>query len=262
MSIKLFIVQNKQGKTRFEKWWIDWNDSESVTDANADYQTTTSTSTNDLKNHWKTQIYKHISLADYSLGGISNHAHFKKKQKNSNFISIELPTVSSASTSTHPHKSNFMRLKLVYKRYAALYFILGVEDLDYSEPSTISNSQNHQQVCVTPPQPNPLALLELIHWVVELIDSYFPENNVCELDLVFNFWKINQLLDEVFMSGGWWQIGSGGSAVGSKKYSMAMNNLPSPVTKSGYLSQAQLSNFPEQAQIVKRVRWLMNDDNE
>ena len=35
---------------------------------------------------------------------------------------------------------------------------------------------------------NELAYLEAIHFFVEVLDSFF--GNVCELDLVFNFYKV------------------------------------------------------------------------
>jgi AP-2 complex subunit sigma-1 len=46
---------------------------------------------------------------------------------------------------------------------------------------------------------NELAALELIHLFVEALDAYF--GNVCELDLVFNFAKVYQMLDEVVVGG-------------------------------------------------------------
>lgn len=36
---------------------------------------------------------------------------------------------------------------------------------------------------------NELAYLEAIHFFVEVLDSFF--GNVCELDLVFNFYKVS-----------------------------------------------------------------------
>jgi len=39
---------------------------------------------------------------------------------------------------------------------------------------------------------NELAYLEAIHFFVEVLDAFF--GNVCELDLVFNFYKVNFLL--------------------------------------------------------------------
>ena len=39
---------------------------------------------------------------------------------------------------------------------------------------------------------NELAYLEAIHFFVEVLDSFF--GNVCELDLVFNFYKVRMTL--------------------------------------------------------------------
>lgn len=66
--------------------------------------------------------------------------------------------------------------QLVYRRYAGLYFCVCVELTD-----------------------NELVALELIHLIVETLDAYF--GNVCELDLVFNFMKVYQVLDEVIVGG-------------------------------------------------------------
>lgn len=59
----------------------------------------------------------------------------------------------------------YQNYKLIYRRYAGLYFSLGVDVTD-----------------------NELAYLESIHLFVELLDEYF--RNVCELDIVFNFNKV------------------------------------------------------------------------
>lgn len=67
-------------------------------------------------------------------------------------------------------------VKLVYRKYASLYFCLAV-DRDANE----------------------LATLEMIQHYVEILDKYF--GNVCELDLVFNFHKAHYVLDEVFIAG-------------------------------------------------------------
>jgi AP-2 complex subunit sigma-1 len=60
--------------------------------------------------------------------------------------------------------SNFIEYrnyKVIYKRYAGLYFSFCVDIKD-----------------------NELGYLESIHFFVEILDAYFK--NVCELDLVFN----------------------------------------------------------------------------
>ncbi|KAA8595879.1 hypothetical protein FQN60_011170 [Etheostoma spectabile] len=67
-------------------------------------------------------------------------------------------------------------LKIVYKRYASLYFCCAVEDQD-----------------------NELITLEIIHRYVELLDKYF--GSVCELDIIFNFEKAYFILDEFLLGG-------------------------------------------------------------
>ncbi|XP_026130742.1 AP-1 complex subunit sigma-2-like [Carassius auratus] len=67
-------------------------------------------------------------------------------------------------------------LKIVYKRYASLYFCCAVED-----------------------QENELITLEIIHRYVELLDKYF--GSVCELDIIFNFEKAYYILDEFILGG-------------------------------------------------------------
>ena len=59
----------------------------------------------------------------------------------------------------------FRNYKIVYRRYAGLFFCLCVDAND-----------------------NELACLEAIHFFVEVLDAFF--GNVCELDLVFNFYKV------------------------------------------------------------------------
>lgn len=66
--------------------------------------------------------------------------------------------------------------KLIYKRYASLYFVACVDPTD-----------------------NELITMEMVHLYVETLDKYF--GNVCELDLIFNFHKAYFILDEVFLNG-------------------------------------------------------------
>ncbi|KAG1068033.1 hypothetical protein G6F42_026428 [Rhizopus arrhizus] len=77
------------------------------------------------------------------------------------------------------HQSNFVEFrnyKIVYRRYAGLFFCVCVDAND-----------------------NELSYLEAIHFFVEVLDAFF--GNVCELDLVFNFYKVYAILDEVFLAG-------------------------------------------------------------
>jgi hypothetical protein len=65
---------------------------------------------------------------------------------------------------------------VIYRRYAGLFFSLCIDVND-----------------------NELVHLESIHLFVELLDQYF--GNVCELDLVFNFHKVYQMVDEFYLAG-------------------------------------------------------------
>mmetsp|Transcript_9460 Transcript_9460/g.13092 ORF Transcript_9460/g.13092 Transcript_9460/m.13092 type:complete len:151 (+) Transcript_9460:89-541(+) len=67
--------------------------------------------------------------------------------------------------------------KVIYRRYASLFFIVGVEQ----------DSENE------------LGILEFIHALVETLDKYFE--SVCELDIMFNLEKAHFILDEMVMNG-------------------------------------------------------------
>ncbi|XP_064394219.1 AP-1 complex subunit sigma-2-like isoform X2 [Halichondria panicea] len=66
--------------------------------------------------------------------------------------------------------------KIVYKRYASLYFCCAIDADD-----------------------NELIVLEILHRYVELLDKYF--GSVCELDIIFNFEKAYFMLDELLVGG-------------------------------------------------------------
>jgi AP-1 complex subunit sigma 1/2 len=66
--------------------------------------------------------------------------------------------------------------KIVYRRYASLFFIAGCDSTD-----------------------NELIGLEVVHRYVEQMDKYY--GNVCELDIIFNFQKAYFILDELLLAG-------------------------------------------------------------
>ena len=66
--------------------------------------------------------------------------------------------------------------KVIYRRYASLFFIVGVDE--------------HE---------NELAIHEFIHCVVETLDRHF--GNVCELDIMFHLEKAHYILEEMVMNG-------------------------------------------------------------
>ena len=78
-----------------------------------------------------------------------------------------------------PKMCNFLEwknLRVVYKRYASLFFAFAIDQDD-----------------------NELITLEIIHRYVEVLDKYF--GSVCELDIIFNFEKAYFILDELLMAG-------------------------------------------------------------
>lgn len=87
--------------------------------------------------------------------------------------------LSAQVLSRPPKMCNFIEWqdkKVIYKRYASLYFVACVDKDD-----------------------NELIILEQIHLFVEVLDRYF--GNVCELDIIFNFHKAYHILDELFIGG-------------------------------------------------------------
>ena len=120
--IRFLLVQNRQGKTRISRWYVNYEEKE-----------------------------KQKLLLDIHRAITSRDSRF------TNFI-------------------EFLNYKIVYKRFAGLFFLFCI---DYSD--------------------NELSHLELIQLVVEVLDQYF--GNVCELDLIFNFHKVYAVLDEIIMGG-------------------------------------------------------------
>ena len=78
--------------------------------------------------------------------------------------------------------------KLIFKRYASLFFIT-CADADDNELLTLEIVVDNLE----------LLTLEIIHHYVEILDRYF--GNVCELDLIFNFHKAQYILDELLIAG-------------------------------------------------------------
>ena len=115
-------MQNKQGRTRLDKWYITIDEEEKIKIEN--------------------EIYRTIILRDIKESSIIEYKNYK----------------------------------IVYKKYASLYFIMGI---DYND--------------------NELASLELIHLFVEIMDKFF--GSVCELDVVYNFYKAYTILDEIIIGG-------------------------------------------------------------
>ena len=74
----------------------------------------------------------------------------------------------------------YRQYKIIYRRYASLYFIVGIDNNDDNMDNEVS-------------------YLEFIHSLVETLDKYFE--NVCELDIMFNIEKAHFILDEMVANG-------------------------------------------------------------
>ncbi|EXJ57637.1 AP-2 complex subunit sigma [Cladophialophora yegresii CBS 114405] len=144
MVLSFILVQNRQGKTRLAKWYAPYTDEEKV--------------------KLKGEVHRLIAPRDQKYQ--SNFVEFRSAPSSSTSTSHSQPLV----------RQNLSSTKIVYRRYAGLFFCVCVDAND-----------------------NELAYLEAIHFFVEVLDQFF--GNVCELDLVFNFYKVYAILDEVFLAG-------------------------------------------------------------
>lgn len=89
------------------------------------------------------------------------------------------PLISPTSLCNHDNDTDTVHSsdsKVVYRRYASLFFIAGCASTD-----------------------NELITLEIVHRYVEQMDKYY--GNVCELDIIFNFQKAYFILDELLLAG-------------------------------------------------------------
>jgi hypothetical protein len=110
-----------------------------------------------------------VEQRDSSRGPLNSHAYQEadgSRKAQSSFRSVE------HSDTMEPMRACFSRPqfrthKVIYRRYAGLFFSMCVDVTD-----------------------NELAYLESIHLFVEILDHFF--SNVCELDLVFNFHKVRR----------------------------------------------------------------------
>eukprot|EP00555_Chaetoceros_dichaeta_P000364 CAMPEP_0198278770 /NCGR_PEP_ID=MMETSP1447-20131203/66555_1 /TAXON_ID=420782 /ORGANISM="Chaetoceros dichaeta, Strain CCMP1751" /LENGTH=151 /DNA_ID=CAMNT_0043973873 /DNA_START=125 /DNA_END=580 /DNA_ORIENTATION=+ len=118
----------------------------------------------------KTRLSKWYVPAPVPTSG-SNSGEAKKIR-----IEAEVHRLVTARDKKYTNFIEYNNYKLIYRRYAGLFFTIAVDLSD-----------------------NELSYLETIHLFVELLDSYF--SNVCELDIVFNFNKVYSILDEYMLAG-------------------------------------------------------------
>lgn len=151
--IRFFLLQNRQGRTRLSKWYVPpptgGNAGSPLSPANGNQ----------------------ILSANYSAGNNNNQTEAEKAR-----IEAEVHRLVTSRDKKYTNFIEYNNYKLIYRRYAGLFFTIAVDVQD-----------------------NELSYLESIHLFVELLDSYFA--NVCELDIVFNFNKVYMILDEYMLAG-------------------------------------------------------------
>ncbi|KAL8723961.1 MAG: hypothetical protein Q9181_007055 [Wetmoreana brouardii] len=124
--------------------------------------------------------------------------------------------VSQLVLSRRTRMCNFLEYKdtkVVYRRYASLFFIAGCSSTD-----------------------NELITLEIVHRYVEQMDKYY--GNVCELDIIFNFQKAYFILDELLLAGEMQESSKKNvlRCIGQQDSLEDMEELHDPYLKKLYLS--------------------------
>ena len=100
-------------------------------------------------------------------------AYYEKEKRK---ITKDLISTILARETTMSNFIEWRNLKIVYKRYASMFFAFGISMND-----------------------NELICLSIIHRYVEVLDMHF--GSVCELDIIYNLEKAHFVLDEFIMAG-------------------------------------------------------------
>ncbi len=119
-------------------------------------------------------FFKHIRYVPPSLP--AHHVGLGGVEAEKARIEAEVHRLATSRDKKYTNFIEYNNYKLIYRRYAGLFFTIAVDVTD-----------------------NELSYLESIHLFVELLDSYF--SNVCELDIVFNFNRVYTILDEYILAG-------------------------------------------------------------
>ena len=94
--------------------------------------------------------------------------------------------------------------KVIYRRYASLFFIVGTKaDFDVRKSSlssvALATAGGGGEKSYIENYENELGLLEFIHTLVETMDRW--AGSICELDIMYQLEQVHFLLDEMVMNG-------------------------------------------------------------
>ncbi|OJD16871.1 hypothetical protein ACJ73_08843 [Blastomyces percursus] len=171
MAINYLILLSRQGKVRLAKWFTTLSPKDKAKIIKDVTQLVLSRRTrmcNFLEYKGAAQEIVHSYIISLQP---NQPASFSKKKRGTKKAKDELPVL-----------INTLKIflitdtKVVYRRYASLFFIAGCSSDD-----------------------NELITLEIVHRYVEQMDKYY--GNVCELDIIFNFQKAYFILDELLLAG-------------------------------------------------------------
>ena len=173
--IRFILLQNRQGRTRLAKYYVPLEDAEKrklETDIHRLVVNRDPKVTNFLEVRHPTEQAGRGRRPPRAPSRLARSSGARQSR-----LAPALALLWRAPLAVaEPRGAQFRTYKVIYRRYAGLFFSMCVDMGD-----------------------NELVCLETIHLFVEVLDTFF--SHVCELDLVWHFHKVYLILDEFILAG-------------------------------------------------------------